>query len=189
MKNQSVVVAQVTEFFIGCTRAMALCAEDARQQSMVARFRQQIERRIEKSFIPRPITALRNLDDVTDMKLAKDFRHFAHQLPWRDSPRTQDGGTEIGLFDLADVLDLGAELGSGIAAGLIYVDCHQAYPEHNHPPQEMYFLISGTAHWRFGGNRDYQKLTAGNVIYNYPWNFHGVKAAATPTLALFLQTT
>ena len=174
---------QVYEFFSGIIRAAKVCAETDAMKEMVAALEQQLDPATEKPFDARPIGALRNLHHVKDMKLAKDFREFARELPWRDSPRTVDRGETLGIFDLNDVFEMG-----DIVAGLMYVDSGAAYPEHNHFPREMYFLISGTAHWRYGGHHDYRSITAGNVIYNHPWNFHGVIAGHTPSLSMYLQT-
>ena len=174
---------QVFDFFTGIIRAAKVCAETDEMQEMVAALDHQLDPERKKSFEPRPIGALHDLQLVKDMKLAKDFRHFARELPWRDSPRTVDRGETIGIFDLNDVFEMG-----DIVAGLMYVDSGATYPEHNHFPREMYFLISGTARWRYGGRHDYQSITAGNVIYNHPWNFHGVIAGHTPSLSMYLQT-
>ncbi len=61
-----------------------------------------------------------------------------------------------------------------------------AYPEHNHPPPELYLTLSGTAEWRYGGCESYRTVSAGNLLYNNPHDLHGVRAGDTPLLALYL---
>ncbi len=136
-----------------------------------------------KPFRPNSVSALGNLKMVKDMNLAKEFQGFARDLPWTPSHRSVDNGSKIAIMDLNDVFEM-----NRVRAGFIYVDIDQTYPEHNHPPDEIYFLISGTAKWRWGGNHNYQTITAGNLIYNHPYNWHGVCAGHTPVLALYLQT-
>ena len=179
--DQARVTEQVYSFVVSCANAMMLCAETRVQQEMLARLSGQIGKKQSRSFSANPLPVLRNLQWVKDMKLAKDFRRFAPYLPWRVSPRTDDQGHQVAIMDFDPIFDMG-----DIVLGLMYVDARQNYPEHNHAGQEMYFLISGTAEWRYGGHDDYQRLSAGNVIYNYPWDWHGVKAGDTPLLALYL---
>jgi len=175
------IVNRTHSFLRSCARTMALCAESPVQQKMVENFVEQIERKVVKDFEPQPIPVLDSRGLVKDMKLARDFQELAMHLPWSYSPRTLDKGTEMGIMDFRAMFDLG-----NVVSGLMYVDSQQNYPEHNHLPAEMYFLISGTAQWRHGGRPYYESLTAGNVVYNHPWNWHGVRAGHTPVLALYL---
>jgi hypothetical protein len=178
-----IVAEQTRSFMIGCANAMALCAETAIQASMIRTFSEQARHAVIRDWVSHPLPCLDNLALVRDMKLAKDFQQFAINLPWSHSPRTIDQGREMAVLDFNTMFELG-----DCIAGLIYVDTGKAYPEHNHPPAELYFLISGTADWRWGGNHNYQTISAGNLVYNHPYNWHGVKAGATPVLALYLQT-
>ena len=179
--NKQDILNQTHNFLRSCARTMMLCAESPVQEKMVRNFAEQIERNVMKDFEPQPIPVLDSLGLVKDMKLARDFREFAMYLPWSYSPRTLDKGTQMGIMDFRAMFDLG-----NVVSGLMYVDSHKNYPEHNHLPGEMYFLISGTAQWRHGGSPHYEMLTAGNVVYNHPWNWHGVRAGHTPVLALYL---
>ena len=182
--DQKAVTQQAYEFLLSCAKTMALCVEDETQLKMVECLLSELRREESRDFAPNSLPVLHKKEWVKDMKLAKDFREFADFLPWRNAPRVLDQGEEVAIIDFGNLFKLG-----NVSTGLIYVDSNKVYPEHNHPAAEMYFLISGTAHWRFGGNHDYRSLTAGNVIYNHPWNWHGVKASHTPVLALYLIVT
>lgn len=180
--SQAEVHQHAYAFLRSCANALALCVEDELQQQMVSALSEQLAAKRHNNFKPNPLPVLYNKNWVKDMKLARDFREFAEYLPWQYSPRSADYGEEMAIMDFNDLFEL-----DNLVTGLMYVDSEKAYPEHNHLPDEMYFLISGTGLWRFGGNENYQSVTAGNVIYNHPWNWHGVRAGQAPLLALYLQ--
>ncbi len=149
---------------------------------MAQRLADSVDRATPIPFTPRPVPVLRSLPLAVDMKLARDFGRFACFLPWDYSPRTSDCGEQLGILDFGKVLRL-----PGVLAGIMYVDAGCAYPEHSHLPAELYFILSGTACWRYGGHGGYRKLTAGNLLYNAPSDRHGVRAGSTPVLAMYLQ--
>ncbi len=177
-------------FLSDCIRAIDLCAETPVLCDIAKRLRSQIATKKIKIFEANPLPALAHLSLVKDMALAKRFQTFAKGLPWDYSPRTSDKGTELAVCDFGRVLDMDAVvdgLMDSLDVGVIYVDCHREYPLHSHPPHELYFLISGTAQWRYGKHEEYQTLTAGNLIHNEPNDRHGVIAGHTPALALYAQ--
>lgn len=184
---ESAAVAQQTHRFLSsCAKCMAVCAESTVQANIVKTFSAQLKSNQKqnktKDFKPNPLPCLSNLELIKDMKLAKDFQQFANYLPWGFSPRTRDEGKHVAIIDFSKMFEMGR-----VVAGLMYVDVDNAYPEHNHRPPEIYFLISGTAKWRWGGHRHFRSMSAGNLIYNEPYNWHGVKAGQAPVLALYIQ--
>lgn len=178
---------QLCDFFRGCGRAVRVCAEQPAVRDMAERFERQLGGFRTKDFAPRPIAALRHLEQVGDMRLARDFQAFARRLPWRDSPLSADRGARIGVFELNDAFDMGA-----VTAGLLYVDAGARCRQPDHAAQDLrfavYFLISGTARWRYGGSREYQSTPAGNVLCGPPRDMRGMIAGHTPSLSLYLQT-
>ena len=90
-------------------------------------------------------------------------------------------GNRIALWVFNNLFDLKHH-----TVGLLYLDPHLAYPEHSHPPPELYLTLSGTASWRYGGCDSYRVVSAGNLLYNNPFDLHGVRAEDTPLLALYL---
>ncbi len=180
------IAQQAHQFMARCANAMMLCAESAVEVNMVKAFLESsqhaLKREAVQDFQPNPLPCLSHLKWVKDMKLAQDFQQFASYLPWDYSPRTIDRGTAVAIMDFSKLFAIGE-----LVAGLMYVDINQAYPLHNHPPHEMYFILSGTAQWRWGGHHDFRNMAAGNLLYNQPYNWHGVQAGSTPMLALYIQ--
>lgn len=186
------VAALCHGFMTDCARSIELCAETPEMLEIAQQLRAQIKNSQPKDFKPNPLPALSNLSLVKDMALAKRFQTFALDLPWDYSPRTDDEGHELAVCDFSKVLAISEHTRtettkSDLHFGVIYVDCHRQYPTHRHPPQELYFLISGTALWRYGDVEAHRSLTAGNLIHNKPNDLHGVIAGHTPVLALYVQ--
>ena len=184
--DETEVAGAVYEFLLDCNRVILLCADNEEIERVALQLKRCLSQ-LTTPLAPLPfnansLPALRNLALVKDMPIAKRFREFAHYLPWGFSPRTSDEGKEIAVCDFSQLFDFGA-----LNLGLIYVDCHFEYPLHQHDPSELYFLISGTAKWRYGGGIDHESVTAGNVLHNRPNDWHGVIAGHTPVLALYVQ--
>ena len=126
-----------------------------------------------------------------DLPIARSIAAAADLFPWSASSRGTDGGTEIALGLLDQVVDFGTfslntSEGSGLIVGLAYVGAHCVYPEHNHAPQELYLVISGQSRWRFGGSAEYVTLAPGDTLYNNPRDIHGLVAGDAPVLALYV---
>jgi len=114
-------------------------------------------------------------------ELASAFADVMEHLPWTPSFRSDDGGRDMALCTLNDVLTL-----EPIRAGFVYVGANCAYPEHHHAPQEMYLILKGEARWRHGGGAGYETLEPGVSIYNPSDSLHGVVAGSEPVVALYV---
>ena len=68
----------------------------------------------------------------------------------------------------------------------MYVDQGCAYPLHNHPPQELYLIVSGHARWRYGGSEHLVEMPPNSTLYNNPSDLHTVEAGDTPLVALYV---
>jgi quercetin dioxygenase-like cupin family protein len=106
------------------------------------------------------------------------------ELPWRPSPRVDDGGAAVALLDFGEILDLGS-----LTVGAMAVGPHAEYPVHDHPPLEMYLVLGGTAAWRHGGVTDYVDRHAGDLVVNHPNDRHGVRTADDALLAVYVLDT
>ena len=160
---------------------MRVCAEFPEHESAVSRFSEEIGTAISKSPPAATITASAELRKARDTRLARQLLDLSSHLPWSESPRTPDMGNRIALCSFNDLFDLKHH-----TVGLLYLDPGLTYPEHSHPPPELYLTLSGTAAWRYGGSTEYRVVSAGNLLYNHPLDLHGVRSSDTPLLALFL---
>ena len=172
---------QIRKFLLSVARAMRVCAEFPEHESAVSRFSEEIGTAIPKSPPAATITASAELRKARDTRLARQLLDLSNHLPWSESPRTPDMGNRIALCSFNDLFNLKHH-----TAGLLYLDPELAYPEHNHPPPELYLTLSGTGSWRYGGSTEYRVVSAGNLLYNHPLDLHGVRSNDTPLLALFL---
>lgn len=103
------------------------------------------------------------------------------EIPWIASHRMTDGGTEAALAPLNEARDFG-----DVVVGLLLLAAGATYPEHSHPPQEVYVPIAGGGEWRFGGSKDYRQLLADELAYNHPNDRHGIVAGDEPLLAMYI---
>lgn len=113
--------------------------------------------------------------------LMNDFTAFAHTLPWKPSPRLDDGGDTVGLVDLFECIDIDLA-----GAGLILLGPGASYPEHQHKPAEVYLVVHGARRWRFGGSERYRKIESGEVISNSSNDIHGIQACDEVMLGLWV---
>lgn len=105
---------------------------------------------------------------------------LAPTLPWK--PARQDPtGTDRALLSINDMFDLGP-----LIAGFVLVRPRSFYPLHQHPPQELYLTIDGTAEWRFGGAEATQAVPAGHVFYNPPNVVHEQRNGAATNVAMYV---
>ena len=172
---------QIRKFLLSVARAIRVCAESSDHESAADGFAEDISSAIAKSPPAATIIASAELRKARDTRLARQLLDLSHHLPWTESPRTPDMGNRIALCRFNDLFELKHH-----TAGLLYLDPELAYPEHSHPPPELYLTLSGTGSWRYGGSTEYRVVSAGNLLYNHPLDLHGVRSSDTPLLALFL---
>lgn len=160
---------------------MHVCAESPNHKSVVDQFAEDIGSAIPKSPQAATVAASTELRKARDTLLARQLIDVSDHLPWAESPRTPNMGNRIVLCSFNDLFDLKHH-----TAGLLYLDPGLTYPEHRHPPPELYLTLSGTAAWRYGGSEEYRVVSAGKLLYNHPLDLHGVRSSGAPLLALFL---
>lgn len=168
----------------------ALVAEAEREHGDLVQRRSKVagaalEAAVQKPFEATPVGAIRHLPvpSADHPALVNDFLPLAHTLPWRPSHRVDDGGDLVALLDLFDCIDLGNDL-SG--AGLLLLGPGAEYPEHKHPPAEVYLILHGARRWRFGGSDQYVKVDPGQVISNSGNDVHCVQPGDDGLLALWV---
>ena len=120
-----------------------------------------------------------NGDPLWDQLLALD-----DVLPWVGTPRVGDGGRSCAIADFGACLDLGT-----MNVGAMAVAPNGGYPEHDHPPHELYLVLGGPAEWRWGGAEELRTVRAGDVIVNPPMVRHRVETGDEPVLAVWVLDT
>ena len=181
---------RIANFISACSRAMVERAVEPKHVEGAAALADRMAASTPHAFDPSWLPSLdtinlvqadadRGFTETTD--LARDFVAVAPLLPWVPTMRATDGGTDFALAPLNDVRDFGDAI-----VGLMYVRPDTQYPLHQHPPQELYLIISGTAEWRFGGHEDLRELRPGDLLYNNPDDLHTVTAWVSPVVALYV---
>ena len=112
--------------------------------------------------------------------LLRDLQDFSPRLPWKPSDRLDDGGTDVALVELTDCLDVPLP-----SAGIMLLGPEAGYPEHRHPPEEVYLVLSGSRRWRFGGSDRYLRTDPGQVLSNSANDPHAVEAGPDALVAVW----
>lgn len=136
---------------------------------------------------PRRLTVCRHLDaacaEMTPA-LAAAFRALEPALSWQT--RAMSNGA-VGFAEghaSARVLDPnGLEQRGGLVAGFSLVAPGVTYPEHEHPPEEIYLVLSGGEWWQAGGA--WHAPGPGGIVHNPPGIVHAMRGTSVPLLAIW----
>ena len=61
--------------------------------------------------------------------------------------------------------------------------CHTDYVKHNHPPEELYFVLAPGDWWR--EDLGWRARPAGSIQHNPPHAWHAMRTGETPLLAIW----
>ncbi|MEZ5657556.1 MAG: dimethylsulfonioproprionate lyase family protein [Burkholderiaceae bacterium] len=112
--------------------------------------------------------------------LAAVLRAGAAGLAWTRRPGS--GGDAFGNGH-ANAWLIGAPGCGGIAVGLSLMAPGLCYPEHAHPPRELYFVLLGGRWWR--SDERWFERRAGQWVHNPPAIRHAMRSDARPLLAIW----
>ncbi len=117
--------------------------------------------------------------------LAAAFEALVPSLAWYRRPGAEpDGG---GFFDGHANAHIagprGLERRSDVMVGVSLVAPGVRYPDHHHPPEEIYLVLS-PGQWR-QGDGPWHTPGPGGVVHNPPGVVHAMRAGAAPLLALW----
>ena len=114
---------------------------------------------------------------ATPAPLAAAFGALAPHLAWR----ARDG---LAGYAGAPVLGpAGLQQRGGLVAGISLLAPHTAYPDHHHPPEEIYLVLSG-GEWT-NAETPWHAPGPGGLVHNPPGIVHAMRAGETPLLALW----
>ena len=77
----------------------------------------------------------------------------------------------------------GLEERSDVEVGVTVMAPHIVYPDHDHPPEEVYIALSPGEWWNAA--MDWTEPGPGGIIYNPPGILHAMRSHAQPFLALW----
>ncbi len=77
----------------------------------------------------------------------------------------------------------GLERRGDVRIGVSLVAPHTDYPRHNHPPEELYFVLAPGDWWR--EDLGWRARPAGGLQHNPPHAWHAMRAGDTPLLAVW----
>ena len=117
-------------------------------------------------------------------ELARALRALSPQMVWR--PRAS--ADPIFTAGHANASILGAEAHAleqrgDVRIGLSLVAPGVTYPDHHHPPEEVYIVLSG-GEWRQNAN-PWHAPGVGGIVYNPPDIIHAMRAGDEPLLAIW----
>lgn len=78
----------------------------------------------------------------------------------------------------------GIERREDVMVGVSLMAPHILYPDHNHPPEEVYLAFTDGAWWN--SDMDWTEPGPGGLIYNPPGILHAMRSGDKPFLALWL---
>ena len=121
---------------------------------------------------------------ATRPDLADAFRQLEPHVPWRRRELTNAGPGFADGHASARTLDAsGIAQRDGLIAGFSLVAPGVTYPEHDHPPEELYLVLSGGEWWQAGGV--WHAPGPGGIVHNPPGIRHAMRGTDVPLLAIW----
>lgn len=121
---------------------------------------------------------------MTRPDLATAFMALESHLPWRTRVVANAAPDFAQGHASARVLDPhGLEQRGGLVAGFSLVAPGVTYPEHDHPPEEIYLVLSGGEWWQTGGA--WHAPGPGGIVHNPPGIRHAMRGTSVPLLAIW----
>jgi gentisate 1,2-dioxygenase len=116
--------------------------------------------------------------------LAAAFQALEPQLSWQTRAMS-NGSTGFAEGHASSrVLDRnGLEQRGGLVAGFRLVAPGVTYPEHDHPPEEIYLVLSGGG--MVAGRRGLGRAWSGGIAHNPPGISHAMRGTSAPLLAIW----
>lgn len=117
--------------------------------------------------------------------LAEAFAAIEPQLCWQRRPGAErvSGNFADGHTNATIVGDGGLEQRDDVRIGVSLMAPHVQYPDHRHPPEELYAVLSPGS-WRQEA-RPWHEPGLGGVVYNHPDVVHAMRSTDVPLLAVW----
>jgi hypothetical protein len=121
--------------------------------------------------------------------LADAFDVIERQLHWkiRAGAETQGESFLNGHANATIVGSEGLEIRRDVWIGVSLMASHMRYPDHRHPPEEIYIALS-SGEWR-QASKPWHEPGIGKLVYNPPNIVHAMRSADQPLLAVWFLWT
>lgn len=118
-------------------------------------------------------------------ELAAALNGLSPRLQWKRRDSSQPDGTSFhdGHANALVAGPGGLEEREDLWIGISLLAPHVRYPDHRHPPEEVYVSLAGGAWWN--ENMDWTTPGPGGLIYNAPNILHAMRTEAQPLLAIW----
>ncbi len=117
--------------------------------------------------------------------LANALGAIEPELCWQRRPGAEDvpGNFADGHTNATIVGEGGLEVRGDVRIGVSLLAPHVTYPDHRHPPEELYAVLS-PGFWRQDA-KPWHEPGLGGVVYNHPNVVHAMRSTSTPLLAVW----
>jgi quercetin dioxygenase-like cupin family protein len=121
--------------------------------------------------------------------LADAFSVIEPRLSWKPRPGAEAHGEEFlnGHVNATIVGLDGLEIRGDVRIGVSLMAPHIRYPDHRHPPEEVYVVLS-EGQWRQASD-PWHEPGIGGFVYNPPNIVHAMRSSERPLLALWFLWT
>ena len=118
-------------------------------------------------------------------ELAAALNNLSPRLQWKRRDSSQPNGTSFhdGHANALVAGPGGLEEREDLWVGISLLSPHVRYPDHRHPPEEVYVSLAGGAWWNV--HMDWTTPGPGGLIYNEPNVLHAMRTEAQPLLAIW----
>ncbi len=117
---------------------------------------------------------------ATPPALGGAFEALAPHLAWRAGERSGLGPRYAGAAVLGPS---GLQQRGGLVAGISLLAPGTTYPDHDHPPEEIYLALSGGEWWNAA--TPWHAPGPGGIVHNPPGILHAMRGTAVPLLAIW----
>ena len=133
----------------------------------------------------KPALALANRQSAA---IAEALTPLGELFHWLQNPNYTDAVMGDGYMDnyaYANVVGGRSLLGGNdYALGVLLLGPGLTYPRHSHPADEIYYVVGGTAEWRYG-DEPWTRRAPGSLIEHPSGLVHATRTGDEPLLALY----
>jgi Dimethlysulfonioproprionate lyase len=119
--------------------------------------------------------------------VAGAFTVIEPQLNWKIRAGAEGERFLNGHANATIIGSEGLETRRDVWIGVSLMAPHMRYPDHRHPPEEIYLVLSG-GQWRQGSN-PWHEPAIGGIVHNPPNIVHAMRSMQQPLLALWFLWT